>query len=55
MAARTSGGRLVEVWVMSSSRLLARNSILRPVSYILILMQQPDLGVIRSPLAGHWK
>src|SRR5215469_18118550 len=26
MAARTSGGRLVEVWVISSSRLDARNS-----------------------------
>ena len=28
IAARTSGGRLVEVWVISSSRLLARNSIM---------------------------
>src|ERR1035441_5560087 len=27
MAARTSGGRLVDVWVISSSRLAARNSI----------------------------
>ena len=27
IAARTSGGRLVEVWVISSSRLSARNSI----------------------------
>src|SRR5437867_12872677 len=27
MAARTSGGRLVEVWVISSSRLLGRNCI----------------------------
>jgi hypothetical protein len=27
IAARTSGGRLVEVWVMSSNRLVARNSI----------------------------
>ena len=30
MAARTSGGRLVEVWVISSKRLLARNSIKAP-------------------------
>ena len=28
IAARTSGGRLVEVWVISSSKLLARNSII---------------------------
>src|SRR5450759_5565302 len=33
IAARTSGGRLVDVWVISSNRLPARNSILRPVSY----------------------
>jgi hypothetical protein len=30
MAARTSGGRLVEVWVISSKRLPARNSIEGP-------------------------
>src|ERR1700681_3662184 len=30
MAARTSGGRLVDVWVISSSRLPARNSISLP-------------------------
>jgi hypothetical protein len=27
MAARTSGGRLVEVWVINSSKLLGRNCI----------------------------
>jgi len=35
MAARTSGGRFVDVWVISSSKLLARNSIsLIPENFI---------------------
>ena len=32
MAARTSGGRLVEVWVISSIRLLVKNSIVLMLS-----------------------
>src|SRR5579864_6976290 len=42
MAARTSGGRLVDVWVISSSRLPARNSIsLPPQTAYFTLLQGP--------------
>ena len=42
MAARTSGGRLVEVWVISSKRLPARNSI--RISVTSILRQRAGRG-----------
>ena len=42
IAARTSGGRLVEVWVISSSRLPARNSI--RISVTSILRQRAGRG-----------
>src|SRR5579862_9031178 len=48
MAARTSGGRLVDVWVISSSKLPARNSIsLPPQTCHFTLLWGGGLG--RSP------
>src|SRR5260370_13460116 len=45
IAARTSGGRLVDVWVMSSNRLPARNSIaLSPKFNPSVLQSDEDLA-----------
>src|SRR4030088_3173060 len=50
IAARTSGGRFVDVWVMSSNRLPARNSIaLSPNVNASLLLQGQELTNQTTP------
>src|ERR1700693_5785306 len=58
MAARTSGGRLVDVWVISSSKLPARNSISLPprIHYFTLLRgegPERSLRLLWSDLESH--
>src|ERR1700681_77223 len=58
MAARTSGGRFVDVWVISSSKLPARNSISLPpqTDYFTLVRGVPrerSLWLVEGELAHH--